>query len=262
MLKIVSWNVNGLRSCAKKGFREWLLNSESDIVGLQETRCALAQLPHEIVHIDGFHSYFSSGIRGGYSGVGLYTKLKPDSIETSLQVPEFDDEGRVIMAYFGKLCVVNVYFPNGQGKNYDNSRIPFKLRFYSRLFDVLNEKRNQGFRLVVMGDYNTAHTEIDLARPKDNQKTSGFCPEEREEITRWLANGYYDTFRLFNTQGGNYTWWSVRTNARERNVGWRIDYSLVCEQAKPFVKESHIRKEVFGSDHCPVEVWLDKEVMS
>jgi len=259
-MRIASWNVNGLRACAKKGFGDWLAQAGFDIVGVQEVRATEEQLPPEIVKPEGFNTHFFAGDRPGYSGVGLFSRLAPDDVETSLEVEEFDAEGRLQIARFGKLQVVNCYFPNGNGKNRDNSRIPFKLAFYRTLFERLEKGFRDGERILVVGDYNTAHQPIDLARPKQNEQTSGFRPEEREELDRWIRSGWVDTFRHFHASGDRYSWWSQRFNVRAKNIGWRIDYILASPGAMPFVKGADILHHVMGSDHCPVTVDLDPAI--
>lgn len=260
-MRIVSWNVNGLRACAKKGFGEWLQNSAADVVGVQEVRATENQIPEDVRQAEGWSTHFSAAERPGYSGVGLFSRLAPDNLETHLGVDEFDAEGRLQIARFGALKVVNCYFPNGNGTNRDNSRIPFKLEFYRTLFERLEKPFRDGERIVVIGDFNTAHQEIDLARPKQNEKTSGFRPEEREELDRWIQSGWVDTFRHFHPTGGRYSWWSQRFGVREKNIGWRIDYVLASPGAMPFVKAGDIHHDVLGSDHCPVSVQLEPNVV-
>lgn len=255
-MRVISWNVNGLRACAKKGFLDFLASCNADVVALQETRALPEQLDEGLRSPEGWHTHFVAAERKGYSGVGIYSRQAPDSVETSLGDPEFDAEGRLQIARFGDLLIANVYFPNGSGKNRDKSRIPFKLAFYRRLFERLNELGRATSHVLVVGDFNTAHEEIDLARPKTNHKTSGFCPEEREELGRWLRSGWHDTFRERHAQGEHYTWWSQRFGVRERNVGWRIDYVLGCDAANKRVKDAFIWPDVRGSDHCPVGVDL------
>lgn len=260
-MRVVSWNVNGLRACVKKGFSEWLQGDSATIVGVQEVRAWEEQLPVEVRDVPGFHTHFVAAERPGYSGVGLFSRLLPDEVETALG-PEFDPEGRLQFARFGKLLVVNGYFPNGNGKNRDNSRIPYKLDFYRALYDKLEKPLRDGERVLVIGDFNTAHRPIDLARPKQNEKTSGFTPEEREELDRWLVNGWTDTFRHHHpTAEGHYSWWSQRFGARAKNIGWRIDYVLASPGAMEFVRDARIHPEVMGSDHCPVSVELDPAIL-
>jgi len=261
-MKLVSWNVNGIRAAAKKGFLTWLEQCEADIIGLQEVRALSHQIPEDLVSPSGFHAHFFAGKKPGYSGVGLYSRLPVDFIESEFGEPRFDHEGRIQIAHFGKLLVANVYFPNGKGKDGDNSRIPYKLDFYRYLFDILQKKQSEGFRIIVMGDYNTAHQEIDLARPKENREVSGFCQNERDEITRWLDAGYVDSYRHFHEdKAQRYTWWSQRAGARQRNVGWRIDYLLANAAAAPFMLSGDIHPEVLGSDHCPVSLVVDDKII-
>lgn len=259
--RIYSWNVNGLRSCAEKGFLSWLANAKADVVGLQETRATPEQLPEDLRQPKRVHTYFASAERLGYSGVALYARRPFDAVETSLGVPEFDAEGRVQIATLGALTIANAYFPNGNGKERDNSRVPFKMAFTQRLFDTLEPLRRDGGRVIVMGDFNTAPEAIDLARPKTNLKTSGFLPEEREQLKQLLAAGWVDSFRHGNTAGEHYTWWSQRFGVRERNVGWRIDLAFVSEGVLPFLRSARIHPDVMGSDHCPISLELDSAVL-
>lgn len=257
--RIVSWNVNGLRACASKGFLAWLARSRAEVVGIQELRALATDLEPPLRAPRGFHAAFQPAQRRGYSGVALFTRREPDRIDTSLGEARFDSEGRLQVAHFGRLAVANVYFPKGSGKDRDNSRVPYKLDFYRALFERLERLRRSGKRVLVMGDFNTAHREIDLARPRGNQKTSGFLPEERAELDRWLAAGWVDTFRRFESGPGHYTWWSQRMGVRARNVGWRVDYVLASPAALPFVRAAFIHPHVRGSDHCPVGVDLAPE---
>jgi len=259
-VRIVSWNVNGLRACARKGFLPWLARSRAEVVGIQELRAFAQDLAPGLRAPRGFHAAFQPAERAGYSGVGLFARREPDRIDTTLGEPRFDREGRLQVADFGRLVLANVYFPKGSGKKRDNSRVPYKLDFSRALFARLELLRRRGKRLLVMGDFNTAHREIDLARPRDNQRTSGFLPEERAEFERWIASGWVDTFRRFESGPGHYTWWSQRSGVRAKNVGWRIDYVLASAAVLPFVRRAFIHPQVLGSDHCPVGVELDPEV--
>ncbi len=255
-MRILSWNVNGLRACAKKGFLEFLDSSAADVVGLQEVRAFPDQLDDPVRRPDGWHSYFAPAERAGYSGVALYCRHEPDDVETRLGDPRFDAEGRFVLARFGRLRVASVYFPKGSGRNRDNSRVPYKLAFYQAVFERIQRLKRAG-PVLVMGDYNTAHQPIDLARPKSNEKTSGFLPEERAELHRWLAAGWQDTFRARHPdEEGHYTWWLQWGGARANNVGWRIDYVLASPSAARRVRDAFIWPEVSGSDHCPVGVDL------
>lgn len=260
-MRIYSWNVNGLRACARKGFGDWLHASSADIVGVQEVRAPVAQLPAEIRRPEGWHVHVVEAERAGYSGVGLFARRLPDALTTSLGEPDFDREGRLQLARFGRLLLVNGYFPNGNGPNRDLSRIPYKLAFYQRLFDFLAPALGASEPVLVMGDLNTAHRPIDLARPRANEKTSGFRPEERAELDRWFAAGWVDTFRHFEDGPEHYTWWSQRYGVREKNVGWRLDYVLASPGAMPFVRAAGIEPHVQGSDHCPVYVEVDEAIV-
>ncbi len=253
-MRIVSWNVNGLRACVRKGFLDFLEASEADVVGIQELRALPEQLPAEARAPEGWHATFAPAVRKGYSGVALFSRHPPRRVETSLGIDEYDVEGRLLIAHFGRMAIASVYFPKGSGKDRDNSRVPYKLGFYQALFERLQQLRKRG-PVFVMGDYNTAHTEIDLARPKTNAKTSGFLPEERAELTRWLDAGWSDTFRGQHPgEPGHYTWWRQWGNARQENVGWRIDYVLASPSAQRRVYDAFIWPQVTGSDHCPVGV--------
>lgn len=260
-MRVISWNVNGLRACGRKGFREWLDACGGDIVGVQEVRARPDQLDAELKEPDGWHTAFHPAERPGYSGVGLYSRRPPDGIESSIGEDRFDAEGRIQIARYGRLLVVNGYFPNGNGKNRDLSRIPYKLDFYRQLFDVLEPPRERGEPILVMGDFNTAHRPIDLARPKQNEKTSGFRPEEREELDRWLREGWTDTFRHFETGPDHYSWWSQRQGVREKNIGWRLDMILASPGAMPCVRAAALHPHVLGSDHCPASLDLDPAVL-
>ncbi len=256
-MRIVSWNVNGLRACTAKGFDRFLESSKADILGIQEVRAFPEQLEPHIRAPRGWHANFVAGDRPGYSGVGLYSRVAPDRVESTLNDARFDTEGRVLIAQFGRLSVVTAYFPKGSGKERDNSRVPYKLDFCAALFDRVQKLKRRG-PVFVMGDYNTAHTALDLARPKTNEKTSGYLPEERAEMSRWVAAGWVDTFRARHPdQEGHYTWWRQWGGAREKNVGWRIDYVLASSSGASRVRDAFIWKDVLGSDHCPVGVDID-----
>jgi exodeoxyribonuclease-3 len=256
-MRIVSWNVNGLRACASKGFLKFLRASKADVVGIQEVRAFESQLDENLRRPHGWFTEFTAAEKPGYSGVGFYCKTAPDRVERSLGEARFDAEGRYLVAHFGRLAIVSAYFPKGSGNERDNSRVPYKLDFYRAVFDRVDALRRRG-PVFVMGDFNTAHTEIDLARPETNRKTSGFLPEERAEVDRWIAAGWVDVFRKRHPgEAGHYTWWRQWGGARENNVGWRIDYVLASPSAARRVKDAFIWPEVKGSDHCPVGVDID-----
>ena len=260
-MRVFSWNINGLRAVLKKGFLDWAEGCGGDVVALQETRCREDQVPAEITGLPGWHFAMTAAERAGYSGVGYLSRRPPDWQESSLGVDAFDAEGRILMQRYGELLIVNGYFPNGSGKERDNSRVPYKLDFYRHLFDLLEPQRRRGEKILVLGDFNTAHRDIDLARPKENRETSGFLPEECEELDRWLRSGWTDTFRVFEPRGGFYTWWSQRFGVRAKNIGWRIDMILASPGVLPYLRAAAIHPEVQGSDHCPIRVDLDPAVL-
>ncbi len=250
-MKILSWNVNGIRAVYKKGFVDFVKKENPDILCLQETKATKEQIPEEIKSLPFEQYYVSSSKRKGYSGVGLLTKVRPEKVKEGLGIEEYDVEGRVIEADFKDFILFNVYFPNGKQSK---ERLDFKLRFYNDFLDIVNRLKDSGKGVIICGDVNTAHREIDLARPKENEKVSGFLPVEREWIDKLIAYGFIDTFRMFNKDGGNYTWWDYKSRARERNVGWRIDYFFVSENIKSRVKDAFILSDVYGSDHCPIGI--------
>lgn len=253
-MRVLSWNVNGLRSAAQKGLGEKIKQFDADIIGLQEIRAQPDQIMPLIDEFPGYHLYFSSGVRPGYSGVALFCRNKPKELSSELSIPHFDAEGRFQIAVFDDFCLVNAYFPNGSGKDGDNSRVPFKLEFSHAVLDYLADIK---IPKLIIGDFNTAHQAIDLARPNANLTSSGFLPEEREHFSYFLAQGYVDTFRHTQPEAGHYTWWSNRSGARQRNVGWRIDYVLACQKAHLHVKNAFIWPHITGSDHCPVGIDID-----
>ncbi len=261
VLRVLSWNVNGLRACDRAGFRRQLRGLRADVFGVQEVRARPEQLDPNLRAPRGWHTHFVAAERKGYSGVGLYSRRPPDAVETSVGEARFDREARVQIARFGRLVIANAYFPNGSGRDRDHSRVPYKLAFYRRLFDVLQARRRGGYRVLAMGDFNTAHEDIDLARPRHNHSTSGFLDRERAEVSRWIDAGWVDTFRAFESGPGHYSWWSQRLGVRDRNIGWRIDYVFASRAAMRFVEDAFILPRVRGSDHCPVGVCLDPAVM-
>lgn len=254
LIKIYSWNVNGIRAIHKKGFLEWLDEDRPEILCIQETKANLDQLPKKLVDFDGYKSYFNSAERKGYSGVGIYSSIKPTKIENGFGIKKFDTEGRVQIADYDDFVLFNIYFPNGK---MSDDRLKYKLDFYDAFLEHANNLRDEGRNIVICGDVNTAHKEIDLAHPKENSKISGFLPVERAWIDKFLDNGYVDTFRMFNNEPENYTWWSYRTKARDRNVGWRLDYFFVNEEFKNNIKDSYILSDVMGSDHCPIGIEIE-----
>jgi exodeoxyribonuclease-3 len=249
-LKFVSWNVNGIRAVEKKGFITTLAGFDADVVCLQETKAQPDQLSEELKNIPGYTSYWHSAERKGYSGVAFYSRLVPMAVHYGLGDPEFDCEGRVLTLEFDNYYLVNIYFPNAGEKLI---RLDFKLRFNERLVAFAKELPAKK-AVILCGDFNVAHKEIDLKNPKTNVKNAGFTPEERAWMDSFVEAGYVDTFRIFNQEPEQYTWWSYRFSARAKNIGWRIDYFCVDQVAKTRVKNAAILKDVLGSDHCPVEL--------
>jgi exodeoxyribonuclease-3 len=254
-ITLLSWNVNGARAAHRKGFLDWLIEAAPDILCLQETRAEERQLPAALAQPAGYHSFWNSSRgRKGYSGTALLTRPEPLAVHFGLGLKEFDQEGRTIIARYPTFTLINCYFPNG-GR--DHRRVPFKLAFYDAFLDKCERLRAQGHAVIFCGDVNTAHREIDLARPKANQNTTGFLPQERAWIDRVVETGYVDTFRHVHPDlAGQYTWWSVPNKARARNVGWRIDYFFVAAELLDRVSDASILPDVMGSDHCPVGLRL------
>ncbi len=240
----------------KKGFVKWVEGCGADIICLQETKAHKEQLSDKLLNIDSYKSYWSSGERKGYSGVATYSKIIPDKYETGFGGHEkFDCEGRILATFFGDVVLLNIYFPNGQS---GDERLQYKLDFYDATLEFCEELRGQGKSLIICGDYNTAHNEIDLARPKENVNISGFLRIERDWMDKFESFGYVDTFRELHPETAEaYSWWSYRTAARSRNVGWRLDYFYITPELLPKLKRSEILSDVMGSDHCPVLIELD-----
>ena len=250
-IKILCWNVNGIRAVEKKGFLEWLQQESPDILCIQETKAQPDQLSSEIQRPPGYYAYWNFPQRKGYSGVATFTKEEPLQVKNSLGMEQFDVEGRVIIAKYPQFTLFNVYFPNGKQSE---ERLKYKMDFYDAFLEFIERIKAKGEKLIVCGDLNTAHKEIDLARPKANEDISGFLPMERAWMDKFVAHGFVDAFRHFNKEPNCYTWWSLRTRARERNIGWRLDYFFVSENLLDSVAEASILSGVTGSDHCPVGV--------
>ena len=252
-MKIISWNVNGIRACVRKGFLSYLETEQPDILCLQETKAHPEDLDDHIRMPSGYHTVWHSAEKKGYSGVALLTKIKPRYVSEGIGIPEYDNEGRLIIAEYDDFFLINGYFPNGQK---DETRLRYKLDFYRDLFDYCNDLKSQGKNLIIVGDYNTAHKAIDLANPKQNENTSGFLPIERDWIDQLIDYGYVDTFRSFCDKPDQYSWWSYRAGSRQRNVGWRIDYVFTNSEFLPQVSNAFIQPSIMGSDHCPVGIEL------
>jgi exodeoxyribonuclease III len=256
IMTLLSWNVNGARAIYKAGFLGWLTTASPDILCLQETRAEPKQLPPDLAQPAPYAGYWAHSTRKkGHSGVGVLTKPAPLHVRAGIDCEEFDDEGRTLVADYGRFILINCYFPNG-GR--DGERVPYKLAFYETFQEYCEALAAQGRSLVICGDVNTSHREIDLARPKQNSKSTGFLPEERAWMDRWVAAGFVDTFRhLHPDAAGAYTWWLQWGQARERNIGWRLDYFFVTRDLAPYVRDAFILPDVKGSDHCPVGLTLD-----
>ncbi|NDJ52937.1 MAG: exodeoxyribonuclease III [Chloroflexi bacterium] len=254
-VSVFAWNVNGIRAAQKKGFLDWLATAQPDILGVQETKAQPDQLDEALRQPEGYHSYWASAERKGYSGVGLYSRIEPQSIELGLGIEEYDVEGRTIIAHFEDFVFITAYFPNGKA---DHSRVPYKMAYKAAFEERINALREAGHSVIFCGDVNTAHNEIDLARPKQNTKTTGFLREERDWLDRIVDQGWTDTFRnLYPDREDAYSWWSLRSGARQKNVGWRIDYVFVSPDLVAKVVDATIHTDVMGSDHCPVSVTLE-----
>jgi exodeoxyribonuclease-3 len=256
-MKLISWNVNGLRSVHKNGlFLPFIQKEKPDILCLQETKSFDHQLPEEIAKINGYFSYFaSSQIKKGYSGVAIYTKTEPKKVEYGMGMSRFDEEGRLLAAYFDEFVLLNVYFPNGgQGP----VRLQYKYDFYDVFLEFIDGLKKKGHKVIFCGDVNTAHEAIDLARPKENEKNTGFLPEERAWIDEVVAHGYVDTFRhLHPNKKDAYSYWDMKTRARDRNVGWRIDYFFTGANLISKIKSASILSDTYGSDHCPITLEIE-----
>ncbi len=252
-MKIYSWNVNGIRSVFNKGFIEWLQSEAPDILCLQETKASPEQLHQSLLEVPGYRSYWNIGARKGYSGVATYVRETPLECLVSTGVELLDVEGRLIVTRHPQFTLLNIYFPNGQ---MSNERLQYKLQFYEALMDYCEDLKKAEPYLTICGDFNTAHRAIDLKNPKNNEKRSGFLPEEREVLDRFLERGYVDVFRHLYPEKVQYSWWDYRTRARERNAGWRIDYFYVSQPLLPRITDCAIFDQVTGSDHCPIALYL------
>lgn len=252
-MKITTWNVNGFRAILRKKALGWVNEVDPDVLCLQEIKVNLDQISENEASIDGYKGVWNPAERKGYSGTASFYKIDPINIEKGFGIEEFDTEGRVIRSKFPDFYLYNIYFPNGgQG----NKRVPFKLEFYEVLLGICDELHANGENIIITGDFNTAHNEIDLANPKENEKNTGFLPEEREWIDRYLEHGFKDAFRELYPEEEIYTWWTYRFNSRERDIGWRLDYFFVSDPLMDRVEDVVIHSEVMGSDHCPVTLML------
>jgi len=251
--QLLSWNVNGIRAAQKKGFTAWLKEASPFLLGVQETKAMPDQLDAELTAPEGYTAYWASAEKKGYSGVGVFAKKEPLEVWRGFKKNEIHPEGRILVLRYPSFVFTNIYFPNG-GASVE--RLRYKLDFYARFLAFSKGLIAKGDTLLVCGDFNTAHTALDLKNAKANEKNSGFLPEERAWLDKFIDAGFTDTFRRFNQEGGNYTWWDMKTAARSRNVGWRLDYFMAANAGKR-IKNAFILKEVQGSDHCPIGVDFD-----
>lgn len=261
-MKLASWNVNGIRASERGGFLDWFTAERADIVCLQEVKAFPEQLSEGLRNPKGYQVFWNPAQKAGYSGVAIYSRREPLSVSRGfgavgkagpISDPEIDGEGRVLVAEYPELVLINAYFPNSQR---DHARLGFKLRFCGLMKRYCDDLRASGKNVVVCGDFNIAHREIDLRNPKSNENNAGFLPQERAWMTDFLEAGYVDSFRRFEEGGGHYSWWSYRPGVREKNIGWRIDYHVVNGELADRLKKAEIRADVLGSDHCPVVLEL------
>ncbi|MEQ8201558.1 MAG: exodeoxyribonuclease III [Syntrophomonadaceae bacterium] len=252
-MKIYSWNVNGIRAVHKKGFIDWVAGEAPDILCLQETKAHPDQLPPELTYVSGYRCVWNPARRKGYSGVAVYFRPPPLDIRYGLDVERFDCEGRLLVMEYPDFTLLNVYFPNG---GMGDERVQYKLEFYEEIIEYCDRLRNKDKNVIICGDFNTAHQEIDLKNPKTNMKTSGFLAVEREMLDKFLSRGYIDVFRHLYPDKIEYTWWDFKTRARERNAGWRIDCFYVSRNMIDTVEDCAHFTQVQGSDHCPIGLFL------
>jgi exodeoxyribonuclease III len=253
-IKIISWNVAGIRAGVRKGLWQKMRQMGGDIYCFQETKARKDQIDFGWEYPQEYKDYWNPAQKAGYSGVATFSKFEPKKVIVGDRDNDWDDEGRVIITKFDEFTLLNIYFPNCKR---DKGRLMYKMEFYEYFLEYIKKLRDQGEKVIFCGDVNTAHQEIDLARPKENAKTSGFLEIERKWIDKLVADGWIDTFREFNKDGGNYSWWDQYTRAKERNVGWRIDYFFVDKALKKKLKSAFILPEIEGSDHCPVGIEID-----
>jgi exodeoxyribonuclease-3 len=248
-MKILSWNVAGLRACVRKGFTEFIKMQKPDILCLQEIKLTEKTVPDEIKKLKSYHIYWNFAKRKGYAGTAVFTKAEPKKVESGIGIKKFDSEGRLMVLHYRNFMLVNAYFPHSHRTL---NRLKFKLEFDNAYLQFVEKLKKKTKNMVLTGDFNCAHKEIDLANPKQNVKNAGFTPKERAWMDKFISKGHIDTFRQFTKGPGNYTWWTYRFNARKRNIGWRVDYFFVPKEFMKKVKNSRILKNVQGSDHAPV----------
>jgi len=253
-MKLLSWNVNGIRAADRKGLFDWFQQESPDVLCLQEIKALPEQIPPHLRNMPGYHIYFNSAERKGYSGVATFTKEKPVDVKKGFGIEKFDKEGRILVTEFSLFTLFNIYFPNGKR---DQERLDYKLDFYDTFLAYADNLKAEGKNIVACGDVNTAHKEIDITRPEENEKISGFLPIERAWMDTFTDHGYVDAFRHFNKEPNQYSWWDFKSRARERNIGWRVDYFFVNKEFLPYLKKAFIMQDVMGSDHCPVGIEIE-----
>jgi len=251
-IRIVSWNVAGLRAAVKKGLYDFMEKDKAEVYCFQEVKAKIEQIPEGWPK--NYYFFLNDAEKAGYSGVATFSKMEPRAVIVGDRDNDWDDEGRVLITKFDEFTVLNVYFPNGKR---DKGRLQYKMDFYKYFLKYINKLRENGEKVIFCGDVNTAHEEIDLAHPRENSKTSGFLEIERQWMDQLEKEGWVDTFRIFNKEPDNYSWWDQFTRARDRNVGWRIDYVYVDKKLKSKVKQAFIMNDVYGSDHCPVGIEIE-----
>lgn len=254
MMRIISYNVNGIRAALNKGFADWLKSANPDVICIQETKAQPDQINTELLSGLGYKSFIHSADKKGYSGVAIFTKIEPDHVEIGCGIDYIDFEGRVIRADFGDVSVMSVYMPSGSS---GDLRQEVKMKFLGDFQNYINKLKKERPNLIISGDYNICHKAIDIHNPVSNKKTSGFLPEEREWLSGFVESGFIDSFRAFNEEPHNYSWWSYRANARANNKGWRIDYHMATESLKDRLKRAAILPEAKHSDHCPILIEID-----
>lgn len=253
-MKIISWNVNGLRAVAKKGFLSWLKAADPDILCLQEIKCQKETIPDDLLNIPGYQKHFNFAEKKGYSGTAVYTKIDPNNLSLSLGLKQFDSEGRIVQLEFKDFTLLNLYLPHGGRAK---EKLEYKLECYNKLLRCLTSLKNKP--TIIIGDFNIAHTELDLARPKDNKNNIMFTVGERSQLDKIIKLGFVDSFRKFHKESGHYTWWPWLADCRSRNIGWRIDYAFVSRSLNNNLISADILSSVTGSDHCPIELVLSSK---
>ena len=254
-MKIITYNVNGIRAALKKDWVKWLKATKADIICIQETKAQENQVDLAEIKGLGYHSYFFSAQKKGYSGVAIFSKLKPDHVEYGMGNKKYDDEGRTIRADFGDISIMSVYMPSGSS---GDLRQAFKMRWLADFYKYINKLKKEKEKLIVCGDYNICHKAIDIHNPISNKNSSGYLPEERAWMDKFTKSGFIDTFRYFNDSPHKYTWWSYRSGARKKNLGWRLDYCMATESLESSLKRADILEEAIHSDHCPALLEISK----